>query len=391
MDIVIVGAGPTGCFLGIAWSRRGHQVVVVDRAEPPAADGSWPGRGVGQFHQPHFFRPQVTDALNAEMPDVVTALETAGAELRTGTYVRTGEANRTIMLRREKLDPVLWRCLAAEPNVTWVRATAREVASAPGGRIRVQTTAGPLVGDLVVNTSGKVRGFADDLRAPAEIVDGGVSYISRQYQLSPDGREHLPEQLSGQWLFEGYDAIVFEHEPGVISVLFERLSDDRGLAGLRDSSAFDRAVAAIEPLALRVNPQYVRPLGVVRPGGRLMSQYRGQLLPSGEVALPGLLHAGEAACSPSPSRGRGTATSLIQARKLLELVDSDLPRDEMTVAFHKWSHEHLRPWYVDQARDDLVSLHLWRDGDLDLDVAPASRLILEANADDESLHDQLAA
>ena len=97
------------------------------------------------------------------------------------------------------------------------------------------------------------------------------------------------------------------------------------LGALRDSIAFEQAVAAVEPLALRADPRYVRPLGIVRPGGRLRSQYRGQLLASGEVAHPGLLHAGEAVCSPSPSHGRGTTTSLMQARNLLELVDTGLP------------------------------------------------------------------
>jgi len=49
MRTVIVGAGPTGLFTGIALARRGHDVVVVDRDAGPPPKGSWRRRGVMQF------------------------------------------------------------------------------------------------------------------------------------------------------------------------------------------------------------------------------------------------------------------------------------------------------------------------------------------------------
>ena len=78
MRSVIVGAGPTGLYTAIALARRGHQVTVIDR--DPGPDGArWDRKGVMQFHHPHFFRQQVADALQAEMPEVWDGLLAAGA------------------------------------------------------------------------------------------------------------------------------------------------------------------------------------------------------------------------------------------------------------------------------------------------------------------------
>ena len=62
-------------------------------------------------------------------------------------------------------------------------------------------------------------------------------------------------------------------------------------------------------------------MGPVLPGGRLRNTYRGQFDEQGRVALPGLIHLGDAVCTTNPTAGRGMATSLLQARKLLALLD----------------------------------------------------------------------
>ena len=80
MNAAIIGAGPTGLYIAIALARRGHTVNVIDRDPGPQPNGSWPRRGVMQFHHPHFFRPQVIEALRAEMPDVYDDLLAAGAQ-----------------------------------------------------------------------------------------------------------------------------------------------------------------------------------------------------------------------------------------------------------------------------------------------------------------------
>ncbi len=73
MQVAIIGAGPTGLVTGIGLARRGHTVTVVDRDAGPVGDGSWPRRGVMQFHHAHAFRPQVGRALAQEWPSALTA------------------------------------------------------------------------------------------------------------------------------------------------------------------------------------------------------------------------------------------------------------------------------------------------------------------------------
>ena len=45
----IVGAGPTGLFLGLALARRGHAVTIVDRDPGPTSATEWDRKGVMQF------------------------------------------------------------------------------------------------------------------------------------------------------------------------------------------------------------------------------------------------------------------------------------------------------------------------------------------------------
>ena len=91
---VIVGAGPTGLFTAIALARRGRAVVVVDRDPGPPAQGTWQRKGVMQFHHAHTFRGPVVEALQAEMPDVLNDLTTAGA----GLPAAPGRATRGIVV-----------------------------------------------------------------------------------------------------------------------------------------------------------------------------------------------------------------------------------------------------------------------------------------------------
>ena len=69
MQIVIIGAGPAGLFLGSALAGRGHRVTAVDRDPGPSDDATWARRGVMQFHHAHAFRQTVVEAVGREVPD----------------------------------------------------------------------------------------------------------------------------------------------------------------------------------------------------------------------------------------------------------------------------------------------------------------------------------
>src|SRR5471030_2862175 len=113
----IIGAGPTGLFLGSALARRGHQVSIIDRDPGPARDGSWPRRGVMQFHHAHLFRPQVVNAVRTEMPDAYQGLLSLGAEPITVQLPDGSEQTVGLRCRRQTFETALRASTVATPGV----------------------------------------------------------------------------------------------------------------------------------------------------------------------------------------------------------------------------------------------------------------------------------
>ena len=167
MRIVVVGAGPTGLFLGMALSRRGHGVTVVDRDRGPRPDGSWPRRGVMQFHHPHAFRAQVVEALQAELPDTWDALLAAGAEPMMAPTGPDGPGELMgIRCRRLVFERVLRAAAAREPGLTLRVGHVDGVTTDRGHVTGVRVDGHSLEADLVVVASGRARPAAPRARRP---------------------------------------------------------------------------------------------------------------------------------------------------------------------------------------------------------------------------------
>ena len=239
MRVAIIGSGPTGLFLGAALARRGHDVVAVDRDPGPEQDGSWPRRGVMQFHHAHGVRPQVGEALLAEIPEAYDAWEAAGAEpivfrLPDGTGVRGGMRSR-----RETLERALRATVSGEPGLELRQGHVDEVLVRDGRAVGLRVDGDEVPADLVVDASGRAGRVTRDLRPePAVYGDTGVAYVDRQYRLLP-GAEPGPmsNPLAWQADLEGYQVIVFLHEGGIFSVLIVRPVEVTELVGLRHDSS----------------------------------------------------------------------------------------------------------------------------------------------------------
>ncbi|MBL7261063.1 FAD-dependent oxidoreductase [Paractinoplanes lichenicola] len=388
MDVAVVGAGPTGLFMAVALARRGHRVTVVDRDPGPAPDGSWERRGVMQFHHPHGFRPQIHQALQGEMPEVLTALDEAGAErvvFRGGDGLPAPYA--ALRCRRALFEQVLRAFALAEPGVTLAHGHVDDVLRENGRAAGLRVDGRDVSADLVVNASGRASRIAADLRAPAEGGDCGLSYVSRQYSLLP-GAEPGPMNAPVGIIqtLTGYLIAVFLHDHRTFSALFIRPADDRRFGALRFPAAFQAAALAVPALAAWVSSDRSEPITPVLPGGRLHNTYRGQLDADGRVALPGLLHVGDSVCTTNPSAGRGIAVSLRQAVALLNLLDAH-PGDPAAVAlaFDEWCLVNVRPWYEDHVYWDTDILRRWAGGDVDVTRRLPSDLIMEASEKDQSL------
>jgi flavin-dependent dehydrogenase len=387
MQVSIVGAGPTGLFTAIALARRGHQVTVIDRDRGPAADGEWERRGVMQFHHPHGLRQQIVDVLNAEMPEVKDRLLAAGAK-QTILPPGGGRPAKVVGMqcRRSTFERVLRASAVGEPGVTLTAGHADGVLHDRGRAAGLRVDGAELHCDLVLNASGRSGRIGDELRAPEIGADCGLSYVSRQYALlddAEDGPVNVPLGMISR--FHGFLAGVFLQDNRTVSVLIARLSTDRALADLRFPDAFEAAVRAVPGLAEWTSEDRTAPITSVLPGGHLRNTYRGQAGPDGRIALPGLVHVGDVVCTTNPTAGRGIATSLLQAQRLVALIGEHADVVDMTVAFDAWCAERIRPWFDDHLAWDADEVRQWAGEDVDLSRPLTSGHIVAAAQADPSL------
>lgn len=385
MHTAVVGAGPTGLYTAIALARRGHEVTAIDRDHGPGGDGSWNRRGVMQFHHPHGFRQQVVEALLTEMPEVWDGLIAAGAAPAT----LPDQPERVVGLRCRRLvfERVLRSVAEAEPGLTLRTGHVDDVCHERGRAVGVRVDGHQVDADLVVDASGRAGQLTRTLRAPAEGGDCGIAYVSRQHQLLP-GAENGPMNapIGMVATYPGYMAIVFIHDNRTFSTLIARASTDRQLAALRFQEAFEAASRAIPSLAAWTEPDRSRPITEVLPGGRLYNTYRTQLDGAGRVALNGLIFAGDAVCTTNPSVGRGIATSLMQAQRLVHLLDAH-QRDftSCSLEFDYWCTENIKPWFSDHVYWDAELIRRWSGHDVDLTRTLPSDLIMAATEVDPEM------
>lgn len=193
----------------------------------------------------------------------------------------------------------------------------------------------------------------------------------------------MTNPLAWQADLEGYQVIVFLHEAGIFSVLIVRPVEVTELVGLRHEAAFEAACRSIPGLAVWTDPARAEPITPVLAGGRLINRYQGQARPQGVVLV------GDAVCTTTPMFGRGLATSMMQARELLRLVDDadgGLPDRD---AFEAWCDAHMRPWVDDHVFTDVTMQRLWNGGELDLDAPLPAVFVMAAAEQDPQIRPAL--
>jgi 2-polyprenyl-6-methoxyphenol hydroxylase-like FAD-dependent oxidoreductase len=321
------------------------------------------------------------------MPEMRQALLTAGAQWaemppdgdQAGRFVG-------MQCRRSTFERVLRAAAAAEPGVTLLPGHVDGVLSERGRAIGLRVDGQELRADLVLNASGRSGRLGDDLRAPEEGADCGLSYVTRHYELLPgadNGPINAPIGLIQR--MHGYLIGVFQQDNRTFCALIARRSTDRVLADLRFTDAFEAAARAVPGLSDWTAPERSRPITPVLPGGHLFNTYRGQLDVRGRVGLPGLIHVGDMVCTTNPTAGRGIATSLLQVRRLLALLGRGGDMVDMTLEFDAWCTEWIRPWYSDHMAWDADEVRQWDGEDIDLSRPLTSGHIVAAAQKDPSL------
>lgn len=370
MDVMIVGAGPAGLTLGATLARRGHEVVVVERDPGPAPDGSWPRRGVMQFHQAHGFRPQVRDLLLAEWPEAWHAWLGLGAEPIELPAPGAGTPALGVRSRRRTYELALRRAAAAVDRLTLATGQVKGLVE-QGGRVTGAVVGRAAVSaDLVVDASGRLSRLA-----PPAVIGGdtGMAYVSRTYR-RPPGAPAGPMNGPVAWhaALRGYDAYVFPHERGHAAAVIVRPTADAALGVLRHPAAFEAACRAIPGLATWTDPRHAARTSDVMVGGRLLNGYRPQL------GRPGLVALGDAVATTAPTAGRGVALASMQIAALLGLLDGGADPTTIATPFGEWCDAWIRPWVEDHLAIDAETVRRWNGQGLDPDRPLTSAAIVAA-------------
>ena len=389
MRIAIIGAGPTGLLMGVALARHGHQVVAVDRDGGPAPDGSWPRKGVMQFHHAHGgFRPSICELMQREAPAAWDNWVAAGAEPMEMPIPGVGLVSAGMRSRRITLEVALRSAAVAQPGLSLLCGHVDEVLDGHRRATGVRVDGSPIDADLVLDASGRSGRVTRVLRTAPQIGGPcGIAYVDRPYQLL-DGvaMPPLTNPIAWQGNYDGYQVIVFLHERGIFSTLIIRNTSDRTLVPLRHNEAFDAAARAIPGLAAWTDPSVSRPLTDVLPGGPLINVYRSQRRADGELALPGLVFVGDAVCTTTPNFGRGITTCYLQAAELLRLIDCH-GDDGRAIGeeFDAWCEVRMRPWVEDHIQMDRAQADRWAGDEIDLTSRLPSDLIMAAAAVDPTI------
>jgi 2-polyprenyl-6-methoxyphenol hydroxylase-like FAD-dependent oxidoreductase len=378
MRAAVVGAGPVGLVCAVALAEQGHDVLVVDPDGGPDTDGSWRRHGVMQFHHPHFFRFQVREALETQVPEMWDAVVAAGGIVNPAPEGMP-PGMTTMSCRRSTFERALRGVAQQHERVTFVPAYADRVV-VDGDRVTGLVVDGSVLPvDVVVAANGRSSRFADELRPVAEGGACGQSYVARMYRARP-GSE--PPGGFGPLVAEyrGYLTIVFPQDAGTLSALVVRASADKELASLWRTPCFEAAAALIPNLAPWTDPAGFEPITEVMRGGTLTNSYRGQGSPPA-----GLFFVGDAVCTTNPSAGRGLSLGLRGVGALLEALREHADHRDASAAFDAWCLSHVRPWYDDHVRSDASLLRRYAGQDVDVEGPLPADVVCAAAQVDPSL------
>lgn len=371
--IVVVGAGVVALGAGLLLAGDGHQIMVLERdpegppSDPSAAWEGWHRPGLNQFRLAHAFLGGFRAVLDAELPEVSTALEDAGAlrlnfirdvmpPTMTGGWQDGDERFEWLTGRRVLVEAVLAAAAEADPGVEVRRGVGvAGLTAGASARTGIPHVTGVLTrdgeaipADLVVDMSGRRSALPAWLegigaRRPAEeLEDSGFVYFARHLQ-SADGS--VPPMLGPAQMHWGtVSSLTLPADNGTWAVGLIVGSKDRALRSLREADRWEAAVRALPLVAHWLDGTAIDD-GVQTMAG-LEDRHRSFVVDGDPVATGVVALADSWACS-NPANGRGASIGLLHAltlRDQLRAVGLDDPAD-FAEAFHAAAAETVEPWY----------------------------------------------
>lgn len=371
-DIVLTGGGVCGLNAAILLAKDGHRVTVLERdpAPPPeSADeawASWERRGVNQFRLPHFFLARFRILLERESPEVVAALEQAGAlrinpvadapDFITGGPREGDDQFESITGRRPVVEAAVARVCAATPGIT-VRRGVTAAGLVVDGRARadaphvvgVTTEDGDEIrADLVVDATGRRSPLprwleAIGARPPEEQLDDcGLVYYGRTFR-SRDGS--LPATLGPP--LQHYDSVsvlALPADNGTWAVAVITSAQDTALRALRDIGTWTNVFGSFPLVAHWLDGEPFEP--EIKVMAKIEDRSRRFVVGGGPVVTGVVPVADSWACS-NPTVGRGASIGLLHAVALRDLLRTG-PLDDPGAFATTWdevTESTVAPWY----------------------------------------------
>lgn len=380
-QVVIAGGGVVGLGLGMLLARDGHDVLQLER-DPQLPPGTvedawehWERRGVVQFRLGHAFLARWRTIVEGELPDVLPALEKAGA-LRFNPLLDAPEAfhggprpgdERFVMVtgRRVMVEQAMAELAERTPGLTVRRGvavsgllTGPSVVPGVPHVTGVRTDDGTEIpADVVVDASGRRSALPSWLKAagaepPAEeLEDSGFVYYGRHYR-SADGS--MPVALGGA--LQNYGSIstlTLPADGGHWAVILVARADDAPLRRLKDVERFDKVVRALPTIAHWIDGEPVEDHIVVM--AKIEDRIR-HLRIDGRPLATGLLPTADAWACTNPSLGRGVSLGTMHAVVACDALRSAGDPADLAERYATATEEILEPWYTSTLAFDRARL-----------------------------------
>ncbi len=386
--IVVVGGGIAGMCTAMALARRGLDVTVLERDDPPPGGDAdqaffdWPRLGATQFRHPHAFLGLMCNLLQDSYPDLLDAFYAAGArrldfkdmlspELRPKYRPEPGDDKLWVLLcRRATIETVLRRYVDGFDNIRIVNHLTIDgvVANREGAVLNVaglvarrdctHVLGEKIPADVVVDASGRTTRFPRWLQTHGATVreendDAEIVYYTRHYRLRP-GVEEPPrtgkDRASGDLGYIKFGVFPGDNGHFALIVCLHRVESELRDA-IKHPTTFDAVCRSIPGLAPWLREGRVDattpPFGI----GDIRAVWR-HYVEDGQPLVSNFFAVGDAALRTNPLYGRGCSTGILHAHILAEVLTRHRDPRTRALSFDTETEERLRPIFQASLAED---------------------------------------